>query len=260
MYEEGRKTAVSVGVRDDGSPAAALASRLQLPLIPVREGRPAVSGVEFLLYRDGEGLLCLRECVSGVSISAGFEGGQVGYRRRQSPGAELLVKAVGGGRAVGQTVLDATAGLGRDAMLLASAGFVVTLVERSPVITALLSDALARASASDDESLRRVTTRMELHEGDARQWMQDGRVDVVYLDPMFPPRRKSARVRKEMALLGKLLGSDDSGDELLEPALRTAGRRVVVKRPRLASHLAGRRPDWQIRGRSSRFDVYSARS
>lgn len=247
----------SAGVGDDGSAESrALSSALQIPLVPFPDDS-SVAGVDFLLCHDGSGALCLMETATGVLISADFESGSTGYRRRQAPGKELLVKAVGGTGAAGQSVLDATAGLGRDAILLATAGFMVTLVERSVVVASLLRDALSRAACSDDWSLRKAASRMDFHEGDAIEWMRNHQVDVVYLDPMFPPRRKSARVRKEMHLLGKLLADDGTGDGLLEPALEAATRRVVVKRPRLAPCLADCEPDWQITGRSGRFDVYS---
>lgn len=134
------------------------------------------------------------------------------------------------------------------------------MIERSPVIAALLGNALVRAANSEDPALRQAVRSMHLRVGEAVEWLEVLQADVVCLDPMFPPRRKSAQVRKEMVLLGKLLaaGAGDSGEALLAPALRAAGHRVVVKRPRLAPPLGGMKPDWQLSGRSSRFDVYSA--
>lgn len=245
-----------VSVVDDALPRSRTLSRdLALPLVSGADAGPT----GFLLTYDDDGVLHLLDAESRMALTASFDSGSLGYRRRQHVGAELLVKAAGGLRAAGRSVIDATAGLGGDALLLATAGFEVTLIERSPVIAALLKNALDRAADSEDPELRQTVSTMHLHVGEAVEWLEVHRADVVCLDPMFPPRRKSAQVRKEMFLLGKLLAAGDSGDALLEPALRAAGNRVVVKRPRLAPYLDGVKPDWQLSGRSSRFDVYSAR-
>lgn len=247
---------VPVSVVDDGlSRSKTLARELDLPLLSDSEADQA----GFLLHYDGNEVLHLFDADSRMTLTASFDSGSLGYRRRQHVGGELLVKAVGGLRATRRSVIDATAGLGGDALLLATAGFAVTMVERSPVIAALLTNALSRAAESHDPVLRRTVSSMQLHVGDAAEWLKRHESDVVYLDPMFPPRRKSARVRKEMFLLGKLLAVGDGGEALLEPALQAADNRVVVKRPRLAPCLSGMQPDWQLSGRSSRFDVYSGR-
>ena len=80
--------------------------------------------------------------------------------------------------------------------------------------------------------------------------------DVIYLDPMFPSRSKSALNKKSMRILKEIVGKDSDSDQLLKIALKTALKRVVVKRPKLAPHLAGKKPDITYRGKSSRFDVY----
>ena len=101
---------------------------------------------------------------------------------------------------------------------------------------------------------------MHLVHADAVQWMNELDAsdfpEVVYLDPMFPHRQKSAQVKKEMRLLQKLLGIDEAEGELLAAAQRIATKRVVVKRPDYAPHLDGRKPSMQIKGKKHRFDVY----
>ena len=82
------------------------------------------------------------------------------------------------------------------------------------------------------------------------------RPDVVYLDPMFPERTKHALVKKEMRLFRDVVGDDMDADALMELALEVARKRVVVKRPRKADSVAGRKPGYQLLGKSSRFDVY----
>ena len=156
----------------------------------------------------------------------------------------------------GPQVVDATAGLGRDAFVLADLGCEVVLLERSAVIYALLEDGLRRAALSDDAWLAGNVARMHLHQAEATQWLAGHTVDVVYLDPMFPQRRKSARVKKEMWVFRALLGHDDDGSTLLQPALDAATYRVVVKRPLRAPPLADKTPGFSISGKAVRFDVY----
>ncbi|MFH0983335.1 MAG: class I SAM-dependent methyltransferase [Planctomycetota bacterium] len=159
------------------------------------------------------------------------------------------------------TVVDATAGLGQDAWLLACLGCTVTLVERSPVLGAMLRDALERAAA--DRVLGVVIRdRIKLIVGDAREVLTRLPVgeapEVVYLDPMFPPRKKAALPKKEMRILRRLVGDDPDAGELLEVARRVARGRVVVKRtlrtPPLAPGVA-----LSYKGKIARYDVYLAR-
>jgi len=179
------------------------------------------------------------------------------------PGRSLsqpLLKAVGIKRRnpYRPVVLDATAGLGEDAWLLASMGCHVTACERSPITHALLADGVRRASESHPETAGRI----ELNRVNGVSFMQelaaanpDQRPDVVYLDPMFPLGRKTAE-RKAMRVLRLISGDDPDAAELLKAALTTATNRVVVKRPRLAPPLPGPSPQVIHKGKSLRFDVY----
>lgn len=178
-------------------------------------------------------------------------------RRRVAGGRrQLLGKAVGLARMAEPRLLDATAGLGRDAFVLASLGARVTLAERHPAIAALLADARTRALA--DALAAAAAARTEIVAADARNLLDPagGRFDVVYLDPMYPDRGKSALAKKELQLLRELAGPDTDADALLAPALANARRRVVVKRPLQASPLAGREPSLAFSGTQARFDVY----
>lgn len=201
---------------------------------------------------------------NNLSIRADFHGASATYRRKKGGGkGQMIAKAVGvkGGRC--PYVLDATAGLGKDAFVLASLGCRVTLLERSSIVHALLEDGLAQArkfGASEDRELVEILDRMELIGGDALDYMEavstEARPDVVYLDPMFPPRTKSAQVKKEMQVFHQLLGADKDADALLEPALKIARHRVVVKRPRIAPALSDSEPSYTLEGKRNRFDVY----
>lgn len=195
----------------------------------------------------------------GEAIHVDFIGGMVGHRRQFGGGrGQPIARAVGlcGGKS--PIVLDATAGLGRDAFVLASLGSPVTLIERSPMVAELLEDGLKRAV--EDPVVSAIVCRMSLVQGDAINYMaalgENERPDVIYLDPMYPSRKKSAQVKKEMRLLQMLLVDEGDGAELLPAALKSAKERVVVKRPSYAEWLGGIEPTMAITGKKHRYDVY----
>lgn len=172
--------------------------------------------------------------------------------------AELLVRAAGSSMAVNpQLAVDATAGLGEDSLLLAAAGYHVLLCERNPVIFLLLQDSLRRAAKNP--ALAKAVGRMNAINANSIQVLtsfaqaQD-RPDLVYLDPMFPGRQKSASVKKKLQLLQLLEEPEDNEELLLEAALRAAQRRVVVKRPVKGPWLAGVAPAHSVAGKAVRFD------
>ena len=168
---------------------------------------------------------------------------------------ELLVRAARMRGVAAPTAVDATAGLGEDALLLAAAGFTVTLCERDPVIAALLADALLRARG--DERLSGIAERMRLVEGDAKETLSslDKAPDVVFLDPMFPERRRRASTNKKLQLFQVLERPCEDEDALMAAALAARPRKVVVKRPLKGPHLAGVRPSSSLSGKVVRYDV-----
>lgn len=159
-------------------------------------------------------------------------------------------------------LIDATAGLGLDAFILACAGWQVTMVEQSPLIHALLTDGLERGLAAavqlGDESMLASIKRMYLIPvSDSLQVLpQLPDAAVIYLDPMFPEREKSARVKKNRYLLQQLHGEEAQGDNLLKLALGLT-RKVVVKRPQHAPPLDHIKPSGAISGKTARFDIYA---
>jgi 16S rRNA (guanine1516-N2)-methyltransferase len=186
-----------------------------------------------------------------------FAGGAVGYRfRRGGERGHPLVRAAGIRKGHIPSIVDATAGLGRDAFLLASAGAAVTLIERSAEVHALLQDALARAAAESAE-LTEVVGRMTLIHGDARELLPDLKPDVVIVDPMHPPRRNTALVKKEMRQLSAIVGADEDADQLMKVALASARERVVLKWPlRAAALLDAPKPSHQFAGKTVRYEVF----
>lgn len=162
-------------------------------------------------------------------------------------------------RALGRknrTVIDVTAGLGQDAFLSAAIGYKVIAIERSPLLAALLKDAVHRMLC-DAETVRWLKGCLVIQEGDARQLIPtQAPADVIYLDPMFPPkRRKSALPKRELRLLRELVGDDEDAGELFTLARAHARNRVVVKRPHYAEVLAPN-PNIVHTGKLVRYDVY----
>ena len=167
--------------------------------------------------------------------------------------SELLVKAAKIKKVDGTpTAVDATAGLGEDALLLAAAGFRVTMFEYDPVIAALLHDALDRAAKVPE--LAEIVSRMTLCEGDSIAALPSLHPNVVFLDPMFPERQKSALIKKKFQLLQQLERPCPNEDDLLAAALAASPRKVVIKRPLKGPFLAGRKPSYSLSGKAVRYD------
>ena len=196
--------------------------------------------------------------VAPSELVVDFVGGAIGHRFRSGGGRDhALLKATGVSKAQHPTVIDATAGLGRDSFLLATLGAKVTLLERSAEVHDLLQRGLETARATAPE-LAEIVARMTLVHGDARKILPGLRADVVMVDPMHPPRRKTALVKKEMRLLRQLVGTDPDVLELMQAALASSCKRVVLKWPLRADPIAGlRKPSYQIMGKTVRYDVFA---
>lgn len=203
----------------------------------------------------------------GHPISVDFVGGKASHRRRFGGGrGQLVARACGLSKGITPSIVDATAGLGRDAFVLASLGASVLMVERVGAIAALLDDGLERARSSVDPEVAAIAAHMQLACGDAARCLaaivaaQRFDAQVVHLDPMFPHREKSALVKKEMRMFQALVGADDDAPQLLEAALEVATHRVVVKRPKGAAPIDGPAPSHVVEEKNSRYDVYVHRS
>ncbi|WP_432721799.1 class I SAM-dependent methyltransferase [Jeongeupia wiesaeckerbachi] len=210
----------------------------------------------FLAFEDGR--LSLQQTGDRARVCVDFVDGASAHRRKFGGGrGQPVAKAVGLKGGATPAVLDATAGQGRDAFVLASLGCSVTLIERSPVAAALLDDGLRRAALDADTA--EIAARMTLIHADSLQWLLAAAAksfDVVFLDPMFPEPDKRAKSKKEMAMFQALIGGDTDADALLSPARHIARQRVVVKRPRHAPWLAEVKPNFDYPGESTRFDAY----
>ena len=248
----------------DGSELASAKSRVieRFVLSQVEDRQGQVSYC--FLYSD-EGLaLAQVEAQNILRIRADFCSPTVNYRRHKGGGrGQMIAKAVGLNSSQSPCVLDATAGLGGDAFVLASLGCRMTLVERVPEVRSLLSDGLHVAQIwgrENDVSLLEILERMQVVDAEAIHYMDSleaaSQPDVVYLDPMFPARSKTAQVKKAMHVFHDLVGFDPDADNLLVHARECARKRVVVKRPRVAPPLAQAKPSYSLEGKSNRFDIY----
>lgn len=251
--------ALSVTTPDISTAGKKLALRLGLPFVDYPQD-PHASLYRYLLLLTPHhlGLKDMRQ-QKIMPFYINFLSEKMRYRSQHaSLRKEALARAIGLHPRDKPTLIDATAGLGRDSFILATLGYEVTLLERSPVLFALLEDALVRARK--DDFAASIVDRLHLIQADAIHWLtalpNHARPDVIYLDPMFPPRQKSASVKKEMQILQELIGNDVDTAQLVQTALACARQRVVIKRPRLAPNLSDRPPSFHRMGKTSRFDIY----
>jgi 16S rRNA (guanine1516-N2)-methyltransferase len=235
--------------------AEAFARQQQLPCMPEQQVDT------MLLLRFTDEFVELRDLQAPSAIHVDFIGGSLAHRRKYGGGrGQAIARAIGlkPGTAPPR-VLDATAGLGKDAFVLACLGCPLTLVERSPVVALLVDDAIERARDEADFA-NILATGFQLIKGNALDVLQalgaGQRPEVIYLDPMYPERKKTAQVKKNMQLLQKLLGQDEDTEQLLAKALQCATKRVVVKRPKGAASIPGHRPTTCIESKKTRYDVY----
>lgn len=249
--QAGNRIRVEAVSSDGNGQAAHWALRLSLPL----EDEDA----DFALQVTDDGLQLQQLGADAPGpVRVDFADGAVAHRRLFGGGSgQMIAKAVGVQPGIRPSVLDATAGLGKDAFVLASLGCQMSLIERQPVIAALLEDGLERGRK--DREVGSIIQHMRLLTGNSieliRSW-QDEPPQVVYLDPMFPHREKTALVKKEMRVFRPLVGDDLDAPALLAAALALATHRVVVKRPRKAPCIDGPKPGYALDGKSSRYDIY----
>lgn len=214
-------------------------------------------GAALLLSRHDGALGLTRPDGREKPLVVDFRAGPLGFRRAHDRARhELVVRACGGVPADDDRVIDATAGIGRDAALLAAVGYQVTMIERDPVLALMLADGLQRLAEQEPAAAARLT----LLGGDALDLLPAHRqtVDVVLLDPMFPERHKQAAVKKALQFIQQLASAPADGEELalLAAARDCARRRVVVKRPPRAPDLANVAPAHRLGGKAVRFDIY----
>ena len=258
-------TDIAVCYADEGDmeDARSLAQRLGLPLLYQYDLRDQ-QFPQLLICESGTRRLQQTGRKAPGPVLADFVSGAVAHRRKFGGGkGQMIAKAVGIKGGIRPRVADVTAGLGRDSFVLATLGCEVQMVERSPIIHALLESGLQQAQ--EDPEVADIAARMSLVNGDSISWLscrpdEAQPPQVVYVDPMFPHTDKSALVKKEMRVFRDVVGDDRDSAALLQAALNLAEYRVVVKRPRKAPAIEGQTPSYQLSGKSSRYDIYTLKS
>lgn len=268
---------IAIRQSDQGDPILAaqaaqlLSQKYQLPLINTLDKPPHMALGWHYEKKDPVPKLALYQSDSGP-VFIDFVAGKKAHRRQFGGGkGQPLSRAMGKLNDKSPTILDATAGMGGDSFVLASLGFEVQMVERSIAVAALLEDALARAknaiqTEDTDLELLDILNRLHLIHADATAYLlaEKPMVDVVYMDPMYPEKKKKAATKKEMKALQNLVGPDKDSEKLLQAALNTARYRVVVKRPKNAPIIQLQNPlivpSTQIASPNTRYDIYSIKA
>ncbi len=236
---------ITMYISKDGDREAAeqLSRRLGVPIADSM-------GEELTLVFDGTGL-------SLVGYGMRYQGDFSRMLNRVTKGRlrhEMLVK-IAKTKTEHPTAVDAAAGMGEDSFLLAAAGYEVILFEQDAVIAALLRDVLRRAR--EDERLREIVGRMRLTEGNSIALMPRLGItpEIVYLDPMFPPRKKSGLIQKKLQLIQKLEQPCANERELYDAAAALHPKKIIIKRPLNGALLAEKKPSYTVKGKAIRYDV-----
>ncbi|SUO96039.1 class I SAM-dependent methyltransferase [Suttonella ornithocola] len=170
-------------------------------------------------------------------------------------GKEYLPKAFK--KLPNHTILDATAGWGRDAWLLAYRGFKVTLCEQHPALYLMLKQAVERAK-NELLTTKAASNLLTIYGNSEEHIKNNGeKYDAIYLDPMFPPRTKQAKVKKDMQILHTLISDfPNNGDQLLDIAINSGCKKIIVKRPKGADFLNNMPPHHSLQAPNTRYDIY----
>ena len=251
------KSTLSVGYSSDelSDDACNFAQQLQLLC------SSADTATSELLVNFTPEFIELRDKQTNSAIHVDFVSGALQHRRKYGGGrGQTIARAIGLKQGVTPpSLIDATAGLGKDAFVFACLGCSVRLIERSPVIARLVDDAITRAQRDENFSPF-IEHGFKLINSNAIDYLtqldEASRPEVIYLDPMYPERKKSAQVKKNMQILQKLLGHDEDTEQLLKAALHCARKRVVVKRPKGSDSLFGDKPTISYESKKTRYDTY----
>lgn len=245
------KLAVLYEGQGDSMQFQQLAERLNIPL---RNSTNILTEPFFLCWRDGCLKLLDRELLKKGGLTVDIEPRPGEQKSWPAPKQGALAQAIGRKT---RTVIDATTGWGQDSLCLFRMGYEVACIERSPVMAELLADGFHRLTEQD--WMQRLQLQApQLYTGNAIELLSSlvTPPDCIYLDPMFPPKRKkSALAKKAMVILRDLLGDDTDREQLFAAALQATAKRVVVKSPDYAEPLGGK-PDESFSGKLLRYDVY----
>jgi 16S rRNA (guanine1516-N2)-methyltransferase len=171
------------------------------------------------------------------------------YFKKSSLQKELLAKALGVKGPYRPKVLDLTAGMLGDSLLMLSFGCEVWATERHPVIRTLIESAIKNAQHPKIQNFHFLAS-------DAQTVLNSiPEVDVIYFDPMFEDANEKTSPKKEMRIFREMVGSDADAEAIFHLALAKKAKRLVVKRPRHSAFLV-QSPSVEYIGKSTRYDVY----
>ena len=216
------------------------------------------SNSDFILYREDKKILLKSNFHKDwLPFSIDFLSNEITRRKNQLGLNQEITKAIGIKKDYKPAVLDTTAGLGRDSFMLASLGCNITMLERNPVIFLLLQNGLNIAKGN--EEIRTIIEKMTLVNANSIDFLKNDleNFDVIYIDPMFPKSKKSRLVKKDMQIFREIVGDDLDSSELLKLALKQKVKRIVVKRMINSENIANIKPNFEIKGKTTRFDVYT---
>ncbi|NVK30919.1 MAG: class I SAM-dependent methyltransferase [Gammaproteobacteria bacterium] len=213
---------------------------------------PSADSPWLITWNDGLQLQHKQQQALWLQLS--FTDGRIGHRTQQAKfQSEPVLKAMKLKPNNQAMVIDATAGLGRDGFLMASTGATVIMYEENPILAMFLTEGLARAAADAAD----VTERITVHCANAIKALPTLTADTIYLDPMYPSRKKSAAVKRDMQVLHTLLPPPGDADDLLESARQASVKRIVVKRPKTAPVIFTDGLVGQQKAGATRFDLYA---
>jgi 16S rRNA (guanine1516-N2)-methyltransferase len=246
------KLAVLYQGQGDSLPFQQLAERLSVPLYQSINNDSPESF--FLTWRDGCLKLLDKELLKKGGLAVDIEPRNGEQRSWPAPKDGALAHALGRKT---RTVVDATTGWGQDSLHIFRMGYEVLCIERSPVMAELLLDGFKRLVELEwMQKLNLQSPRLLIGNAVDLLAALESQPDCIYLDPMFPPKRKkSALPKKAMMVLRDLLGDDQDKEQLFAAALMATGKRVVVKSPDYAEPLGGK-PNESFHGKLLRYDVY----
>lgn len=204
----------------------------------------------FVLDKDGLTFCCENQELRGdfTRLLPRVTGGHLQH--------EILLKVAKPADAAGTLprAVDATAGLGEDSFILAACGYRVEMFEHNPITAALLKDALIRGKR--DPKTKDIVSQMSLTRGDSKELIKNLNYvpEVIYLDPMYPEKKKSAQSKKKLQVLHMIEAPCADEAELMEAALATGAKKIIIKRPPEADFLAGKEPSYSVERKAVRYD------
>lgn len=208
----------------------------------------------FLTWRDTRLKLLDKALLKKGGLSVDIEPRPGEQRSWPAPKNGALAQALGRKT---KTIVDATTGWGQDSLHIFRMGYNLRCIERSPIMFELLNDGFKRLAQT--EWVRNLDIQLpDLISGNAIDVLASLEIkpECIYIDPMFPPKRKkSALAKKSMTILRDLLGDDEDKEQLFEMAMQVATKRVVVKSPDYAEPIAGK-PNESFSGKLLRYDMY----